>query len=180
MMVEEILQTVKSELTKRGAIVSDSDAVAELESRGYGERKGKKLTLKDYEAAYLMYNDKIELNRKGKPVMFEEFISHTLKKNNDAWTGFLIYRDLRSRGYVVREGFGFGVDFRLYNRGDFDKKPAKYVIFGLNEGSRLSAKKLSDTVHQISRMGKDPIIAVIERRGEVIYYRASRAKFKES
>ena len=27
---------------------------------------------------------------------------------------FLVYRDLRSKGYVAKEGFGFGNDFRVY------------------------------------------------------------------
>ena len=63
----------------------------------------------------------------------------TLKHDKDILTRFLIYRDLRSRGYVAREGFGFGVDFRVYERGEFEQKPAKYVIFGINEGSDIQA-----------------------------------------
>ena len=35
---------------------------------------------------------------------------------------------------------------------------------------------MTDSVKQISRMGKVPIIAVVERRGEVIYYHLSKKK----
>jgi tRNA-intron endonuclease len=94
-----------------------------------------------------------------------------------AWTRFLIYRDLRSRGYVAKEGFGFGVDFRVYERGDYGNKPAKYVVFGINEGTEMQVDKLNDAIEQIGHMGKEPVIAVIERRGEVIYYKVSKMRF---
>jgi tRNA-intron endonuclease len=90
---------------------------------------------------------------------------------------FLIYRDLRSRGYVAKEGFGFGNDFRVYERGDYERKPARYIVFGINEGTNTTAKEFASTVRQIQKMGKEAVVAVIERRGEVIYYKASTTHF---
>jgi tRNA-intron endonuclease len=81
---------------------------------------------------------------------------------------------------VAKEGFGFGNDFRVYERGDYEKKPAKYVIFGINEGTNVSAKEFCESVEQIEKMGKEAVVAVIERRGEVIYYKASRMNFIEN
>jgi tRNA-intron endonuclease len=95
-------------------------------------------------------------------------------------TEFLVYRDLRSRGYVAKEGFGFGNDFRVYERGDYEKKPAKYVVFGINEGTNTTAKEFASAVSQIQKMGKEAGVAVIERRGEVIYYKASTIHFTDN
>jgi tRNA-intron endonuclease len=92
----------------------------------------------------------------------------------------MVYRDLRSRGYVPKEGFGFGVDFRVYERGEFEKKPAKYVVFGISEGTKIKANKLAETIDQIAKMGKDAVVAVIERRGEVIYYKMSKVAFPDN
>jgi hypothetical protein len=52
--------------------------------------------------------------------------------------------------------------------------PAKYVIFGISEGTKIKVDKLAKTINQSARMGKDAVVAVIERRGEVIYYKMSR------
>ena len=44
-------------------------------------------------------------------------------------------------------------------------------------------KKISHVqknIEQITHMGKEPIIAVIERRGEVIYYKISKVNFLEN
>jgi tRNA-intron endonuclease len=116
---------------------------------------------------------------RGRGVTFEELAKANQSKVRDSWTKFMIYRDLRSRGYVVKDGFGFGTDLRVYERGDFPAKAAKFVIFALDEGTEKSLGDLRDSVKQIVRMGKEAIVAVIERRGEVIYYRVTKATFRK-
>ncbi|MDA4121542.1 MAG: tRNA-intron lyase [Thaumarchaeota archaeon] len=158
--------------------VVERDRMGELEEAGYGTKEAGGLALKDYEALYLLYSKKIELtDRAGREVKFEKLAEVAQKKSNDSWTKFVIYRDLRSRGYVVREGFGFGTDLRVYERGDYPKKAAKYVVFGLDEGIEKGMADLQKSVKEMAKMGKEGIIAVIERRGEVIYYKVSRARF---
>ena len=158
--------------------VSDKDRFGELEGSGYGSRAGNELVLRDYEALYLLYVKKLELlDKSERKVSFEKLAELAQTRASDSWTRFVIYRDLRSRGYVVREGFGFGTDLRVYERGDYPKKPAKYVVFALDEGIEKGMGDLQKSVKEMSKMGKEAIIAVIERRGEVIYYKVSKARF---
>jgi tRNA-intron endonuclease len=158
--------------------VADGDRVAELESSGYGSRDGKKLVLRDYEALHLLYAKKLDLrDAKGNSVSFDALAEQAQNRAGDSWTKFMIYRDLRTRGYVVREGFGFGTDLRVYERGDYPKKAAKYVVFALDEGIEKKMADLQQSVREMAKMGKEAIIAVLERRGEVIYYKVSKARF---
>ncbi len=164
-------------------LASDEDARL-LESKGFGIKENSDFYLKDYEVLYLMYNDKLALKKMVKKskkspgklsdVKFTDYVSFSLKRDESAWTRFLIFRDLRSRGYVVREGFGFPIDFRVYDRGDYGNKAAKYIVFGLNEGKTMSLAELKKHVEEMSTMGKEAVIAVIERRGEVIYYKVAK------
>ena len=165
-------------LVEREVRVSEEDRLGELEESGYGSKDGDAIVLRDYEALFLLYAKKLILrDEKGREVGFEELAELTQKKVRDSWTKFMIYRDLRSRGYVVREGFGFGTDLRVYERGDYPKKAAKYVVFALDEGIEKGVAELEKSVKEMAKMGKEAIIAVIERRGEVIYYKVSRARF---
>jgi tRNA-intron endonuclease len=158
--------------------VSDNDRLGELEVAGYGTKEGGTLVLRDYEALYLVHAGKLQVKDKaGKTVSFERMAEITQTLTRDAWTKFIIYRDLRGRGYVVREGFGFGTDLRVYERGDYPKKAAQYVVFALDEGIEKRIDDLLLSVKEMAKMGKEAIIAVIERRGEVIYYKVSRARF---
>jgi tRNA-intron endonuclease len=169
---------VDAEFKDGKVLVSDPGRFGELEESGYGVREGKALVLKEYEALYLLYSKKLNLaDGTGKPIGFEAFAEKTQLKARDSWTKFIIYRDLRSRGYVVKEGFGFGTDLRVYERGDYPKKAAKYVVFALDEGIERRVEHLQESVREMAKMGKEAIIAVIERRGEVIYYRVSKARF---
>lgn len=171
MMAEEIPYVLTGYLTDKGVIIDDRNAQDELMKRGYGEEMNGKLLLKDYEAIFLLYSKKLRVLKDEKETSVNDLVDFAISRDANAWTSFLIYRDLRSRGYVVREGFGFGVDFRVYDRGEYGSKSAKYVVCGLNEGTKKAIKELSEIVSQIARMGKEAVLAVIERRGEVIYYK---------
>ena len=48
------------------------------------------------------------------------------------------------------------------------------MVHALNEGINLKIEDLYDLIDQTAKMGKDSVLAVIERRGEVIYYKASK------
>jgi tRNA-intron endonuclease len=171
---------IEGYLASNGKIVIDETSFQdELRAKGFGEKENSEFVLKPYEALYLFYTKRLKL--KNKPAIdFSLFFELQLKHNRNIVTEFLVYRDLRSRGYVAKEGFGFGNDFRVYERGDYEKKPAKYVVFSINEGTNTTAKQFASAVAQIQKMGKEAVVAVIERRGEVIYYKASTIHFKDN
>ncbi len=175
----EMPPVVEARLAACGKIIVDETRFQdELRTKGFGKKEDQ-YVLKPYEALYLMHTKHLSL--KNKPdLTFDPLFELLLKYDRNIMTKFLVYRDLRSRGYVAKEGFGFGNDFRVYERGEYEKKPAKYVVFGINEGTNTTAKDLTEAVDQIEKMGKEAVVAVIERRGEVIYYKASKMRFIEN
>ena len=171
---------VEGELISDQTKISNKEMIHELDLKGYGEIENGKLILKFFESLYLLYSDRLILKKGKKKIDFGGLMNICQKQNPEALTKFLIYRDLRNRGYVVKDGFGFGSDFRVYERGHFGEKGAKYLVFGLNEGQEEKMGNLQKKIEQITQMGKEPIIAVIERRGEVIYYKINRMNFYEN
>ena len=151
-----------------------------LTERGFGESEKDTLVLDSFEALYLLYNNKLELKKVNKTIVFDELIQKYIQKHDDILTRFLLYRDLRTKGYVVKDGFGFGSDFRVYERGNYGLKDAKFLIFAFNEGTQQKIGKLYKNIGEITKMGKEPIIAVIERRGEIIYYKINKMNFLEN
>ena len=151
-----------------------------LKERGFGEFEKESLILNSFETLYLLYNDKLELKKINKDLFFDELIQKYIQKNDNILTQFLLYRDLRTKGYVVKDGFGFGSDFRVYERGNYGLKDAKFIIFAFNEGTQQKLGKLYKNIEEITKMGKEPIIAVIERRGEIIYYKINKMNFLEN
>ena len=52
----------------------------------------------------------------GRPLGLEE-LARKLNVNEKAWGAYLVYRDLRSRGLVVRSGLKYGASFVAYRKG---------------------------------------------------------------
>jgi len=148
-----------------------------LTERGFGEIEKDVLILDSFETLYLLYNNKLELKKVNKKIIFDELIQNYIQKDDNILIRFLLYRDLRTKGYAVKGGFGFGSDFRVYERGTYGLKDAKYIIFAFNEGTQQKIGKLYKNIEEITKMGKEPIIAVIERRGEIIYYKINKLNF---
>ena len=180
LFIMEETPIVHGQLVSDQTIISDKNMIHELEQKGYGEIENKKLQLQEFETLYLLYSKKLILKKGKKQFDFNSFMNLCQKTNSEILTKFLIYRDLRTRGYVVKDGFGFGSDFRVYERGHYGEKGAKFLIFGLNEGQQEKMGNLQKKIQEITQMGKEPIIAVIERRGEVIYYKINKMNFYEN
>lgn len=173
---QDVQQEVGAVFSKKlnHVILAKTEDIGLLESKGFGVRQKSEYFLKDYEVLYLIYSGKLSLVHGKKKTTFTEYVNFAITRDENAWTRFLIFRDLRSRGYVVREGFGFPIDFRVYERGDYGNKAAKYIVFGLNEGKTMTIAELKKHVEEMSTMGKESVVAVVERRGEVIYYKVGK------
>ena len=171
---------IQGVLIKNQTIILEPNRQQELEQKGYGEIEKDKLFLKSFESLYLLYTGILVIFKGKKNINFNSFLQICKKQDDTILTKFLVYRDLRTRGYTVKDGFGFGSDFRVYGKGDFGEKGAKFLVFGLNEGKQEKIGKLQKKVEEITKMGKEPIIAVIQRQGEIIYYKISRINFHQN
>ena len=131
---------------------------------------------RNHEALFLLRKEFVEIKNEdnGEKVSFQGLLRRFQSLDANAWVRYLIYRDLRSRGYVAREGFGLGIDFRVYERGEYRTKTAKHLIFGIQEGQPVSMEELARTLQYVQSLKKNLILAVINRRGEIVYYSLSQ------
>jgi tRNA-intron endonuclease len=176
------LKVIKASLREKDVIVSSPENVEELASRGYGTKEDKNLVLTLYEALFLMSKGiievEIETRKTRKKIDFQILLTHFKALDENAWAKYLIYRDLRSRGYVAREGFGLGIDFRMYERGEYGTATAKYLVLGIQEGQPVSMEELTRALKYVHSLKKNLVLAVLNRRGEVVYYSLSKLTLK--
>jgi len=172
---------ITATLKNNNITVSSPENVNELTSRGYGTKQNSKLALAYYEALYLTSKNIIQVQqaKPKKPLTFQQLLNHYKATDPNAWAKYLIYRDLRSRGYVTREGFGLGTDFRMYERGEYGTATAKYLIHGIQEGQPITLEDLAQTLKTANTQKKELVLAVLNRRGEVVHYTLSRLTLKK-
>lgn len=170
---------IKGLLVEKGVKISKKQDVNEFSSRGYGVTENDGASFAFYEALHLLDKEMLEIkDGKGRKVDFQKLLQRYESVDENAWAKYLTYRDLRSRGYVVREGFGLGVDFRVYERGEYGEDTAKYLILSIREGKPISLRDLTRVLRQCQSLKKQLILAAMNRRGEIVYYSVSQLTLK--
>jgi len=176
------LKIIKASLREKNVVVSSPQAVEELASRGYGTSEDKNLLLTLCEALFLLSKGIIEVEaqtrKTRKKIDFQNLLRYYQALDENAWAKYLIFRDLRSRGYVAREGFGLGLDFRVYERGEYGTAAARYLVSGVQEGKPVSMEELTRVLKRVHSLKKQLVLAVLNRRGEVVYYSLSKLTMK--
>lgn len=163
----------------RGRVVVTGEAAKTLYDSGYYgslEADGQ-LVLEPEETLLLARRGRIRvLGPKRVALDFPDLLQQLGKKRSGLWTRYLVYSDLRSRGYVVRTGYGKGVLFRVYPRGaKVNEATAKYFVCAISEGTPLKIAELEGFSKQTQQNRKRLMLAVLDRQGETTYYLVSPA-----
>jgi len=161
-------------------IIEDSDGIVEFYEGSYignlEEKENKNILILDpIEVLLLCERKRIILwedNDKNKDQYdFEGLLSYFSQFDNELWQKYVIYMDLRRRGYIVRSGYGDGIEFRVYKRGaDFNEDVAKYLIYPVFEGAPIELRDLDKISRVALSSRKDLVVATVDRMSKAIYY----------
>ncbi|MEM0349647.1 MAG: hypothetical protein QXE96_04550 [Candidatus Caldarchaeum sp.] len=179
-MGEEVVSVAASlELLDDGEVVFVEGDLGWFRERGYGDTRGdRRYVFSPVETLYLVKHGKAEVYRNGRKLGFIELLTFFAERDRNLWRDYVIYLDLRKRRYVVKEGFGPRLRFRVFERGEYPEKPAKYLIIPLYEGESVSVDELISLVKSCRAMDKIAVVAVLDRRNEVVYYHATAVELR--
>ena len=185
MTEESIEKTEKIQLEgiikKDKVIISDSKGLEEFYNTSYigtieqNSDKQDILVFDAIEILLLSERNRILLwedNDKNKDLHnFESLLIYFTQFDDRLWHKYIIYMDLRKRGYLVRTGYGDGIEFRVYKRGaDFEKDSAKFLIYPVFEGAPIELRDLDKMSRVAMGSRKDLIVATVDRLSKPIYY----------
>ncbi len=157
-----------------GRITSSLNDVTEYYvRRGYGVKdEDKKIVeFSPVEALFLLEMGRMKLSDPdGREIYFNQLLGELSIKEPNLWRDYIVYRDLRKRHYVVKDGFSSELRFRVFERGEYMEKPAKYLVAIIYEGRNLPIRKLLEWLEICRNNKKELTLAVVDRRNEVVYY----------
>lgn len=141
----------------------------------FGKIEGDCLELSLIEACYLV--------EKGRLNVFEDGIECTLSyimdilKDNNVFGKYIVYRDLKDRGYIIKTGFKYGAEFRLYDRG---RSPGKghsdYLVKVLFETYNISVLDFASYVRVSHGVNKNLLLAIVDEDFNITYYNVEWTK----
>ncbi len=175
--LEEILETPIEVVYDKGCGHVGRDNADKISQQGfYGVRKDDDtLELNAIEVLHLLERKRIVIiDRQGNSLMAKDVVNEVITRDPEIWVKYLVFRDLRSRGYAVRQGIGGGITFRVYARGD---KPgsssANQLVFVMREGIPISLTNLDLVIQAASAARKKLVFALVDQNGEVNYYKVA-------
>jgi len=178
-------QTFEGELIENRVIIWGSHAVILYDESGFGkplpEDNPDRLELDLVEAVYLCEKGKLKVfvkeNDKKKKIDFQKLMEIGSKQVNQFHPSYIVYRDLRERGYLVKTGFKFGAVFRVYERGVKLKRGpkaahehTKWVVQPVAEESAFSLPEMSRAVRLAHNIRATFVWAVVDKESDCTYY----------
>lgn len=169
---------IRGELEKENIFIrkEENNAWRVLWGKGIGENKETKLLLHPVEALYLQHEEEIRIFEGEKEVTKEELLKRFRKKER-LWKTFLLYLDIRERGYNISLKRG---KIEVYERG---KSPlsseAKAIMIPISALAPISLKKLIKEVKTVEEQGRDLILGIVDRNGTITHYKVGKAFEKE-
>lgn len=179
----------EGEIIEDRVIIWNRDAIILYDESGFGkplpETNPNRLELDLIEATFLLEKGKIKVfvreNGKKRYLGFDELMKIGSERVNQFHPQFIVYSDLRNRGYLVKTGYKFGAHFRLYERGVKLKRGPKAphehtraVVHCVPEEAAFSLPEMSRAVRLAHNIRATMWWAVVDREGDVTYYQITR------
>ena len=159
-------------------ITSNSKSAHNLfEKSKFGEKIEDKVHYLAVEALFLLEEKKLEVLQKNKKLSKTELISKLQRLDKKIQTKYLVFKDLRKKGYVVKTALKFGAEFRVYDKG---KKPgqthAKWLVITDKESNKANWHEFSSKNRVAHSTRKKLLLALVDEEGKIIYYEISWIK----
>ncbi len=127
------------------------------------------LVLSIVEALYLVENEVLEVYTQDGLKLSVEELRNCGKVNDERFDElYAVYRDLRSKGFVVRSGTKFGADFAVYTVAP-GVEHAPYLVIALRYGQALRPNELL-SFGRVSHSTRKQLVLAIVGPGKVISY----------
>jgi tRNA-intron endonuclease len=153
-------------------LVSDPAEASQVHNKGYYgvPQSGGALKLTLMEAVYLVDCRRLDVRRGGKVVTAGDLMRLAHRTTEGFEVRYLVYRELRQRGYVVKFGQP-PLDFRVFPRGGSpNKTPSKWWVAAISERSTFNLGDLLASLERASDIRKKLLLAVVDEESDVTYY----------
>jgi len=136
-----------------------------------GQELEGKINYSFFETVYLLERKKANLYFKGKKLSVAKFLEKAYDKDKNFYTKYAVYRDMKSRGYVIKSALKFGAEFRVYEKGKSpEEEHAKWILYPVHESNLLTWHDFAAKNRVAHSTRKNLLIAIVDDEGEVTYY----------
>ncbi|MEM3092020.1 MAG: tRNA-intron lyase [Candidatus Pacearchaeota archaeon] len=156
-----------------GTIISSNspEAFSLYKKSHFGEPLGEKIQYSFLEALFLIEKGKIDLLLNKKKISKEELTKKAQNIDKRFSIKYIVFKNLRERGYIVKTALKFGADFRVYEKGSKPgKEHAKWIVFCDFESKKFTWHEFSAKNRVAHSTKKNLLIAIVDEEMDISYY----------
>tara|TARA_Y100000782_G_scaffold91788_1_gene100524 strand:+ start:349 stop:858 length:510 start_codon:yes stop_codon:yes gene_type:complete len=137
-------------------------------TKKFGERSGEKIFYSLSEALFLVQDKKMEIeDYKNKALSENEILRKFERIDKKFKNKFIVFKDLRKKGYIVKTALKFGAEFRVYEK---RKNHSKWILFPVSENKSITWQDFSAKNRVAHSTKKNLLIAIVDEETKVSYY----------
>ena len=156
-----------------GEIISSnsSDARSLYGKSCFGEPVGEKIQYSLSESMFLVEKNRMEIFSGKKKLAKQELTNKFRKIDKRFQIKYIVFCDLREKGYIVKTALKFGADFRVYDKGNRPgREHAKWIVFADHESRRLTWQDFSAKNRVAHSTKKKLLLAIVDEENDITYY----------
>lgn len=160
------------ELIEDYVIIADEVEASQIYNKGYhGQpQSGGSLKLSLIEALYLFEAGRLEIKKNNRKMKFVSLFRMANNLYPDFEIKYIVYRDLRSRGYVVKPDIQTA-HFRVFPRGGRPSKtPSKFWVYAASERGMFEMEDMVERIKSVLKARKKLLIGIVDEEGDLTYY----------
>ena len=131
----------------------------------FGEIKNNKVVYMLCEALYLVEKNKAYIKER-KKLRKEEIIKKIREKDI---LEYMVYSDLRNRGYILKSGLKFGGDFIVYEKGKKPGRDHSRWILKIVKGKKINVDDLLAKARIATSTKKSLLLCFVEENKNLYY-----------
>ena len=166
---------IKANFISEKIFSNTAEAQNLFSTQRFGEKIGEKIFYTLHEAFFLVQEKKMEVfDFKDKKLSEKEFLKKFERIDKKFKTKYLVFKDLRKKGYIVKTALKFGAEFRVYEKGEkIGKNHSKWICFPVSENQVMTWQDFSAKNRVAHSTKKNLLIAIVDEEGSVSYYEVS-------
>ena len=166
------MEKIRAILISEKITSNTTEAQSLFATNRFGEKFGEKILYSLPEAFFLVQDKKMDiLDYREKKLSQKEILKKFERIDKKFKTKYIVFKDLRKKGYIVKTALKFGAEFRVYDKKEkTNKSHSKWILFPVSENKQMSWQNFSAKTRVAHSTKKNLLIAIVDDEGDVSYY----------
>lgn len=164
---------IQAQFTGDKVFSNSSEAFSLYEKSRLGEKAAGRVEYSYAEVLYLVSLGKMSVFSYNKNINFDMLMVKMKKKDKKTESKFVVFSDLRKKGYILKTALKFGADYRVYEKG---VKPgedhASWILYIVKENEILIWHEFIAKNRVAHSTKKKLLLGIVDEENDVSYYEA--------